>query len=271
MSDPKFLSIEGVNKKYATRDGEVVVALDDLSIDARHGEFISIVGPSGCGKSTLMMMVAGLAKPTSGQITVDGVEVTKPQTQLGIVFQEANLLEWRTILQNLMLQAEIRGLDRNRYTERAKELLDRVGLGAFANRMPFELSGGMQQRASICRAVLHDPPLLLMDEPFGALDAMTRDDLNLELQDIWMSSPKTVLFVTHSISEAVFLSDRVIVMSPRPGRVAAQLDINLPRPRDLSIRETPEFGRYTSKIRDIFTSLGVMRDRPSRTEQKVRN
>ncbi len=271
MSESKFVAIEGVSKKYVTLDGELVMALDDFTLDVRHGEFISIVGPSGCGKSTLIMMVAGLVKVTSGRVVLDGIEVTKPQTQLGIVFQEANLLEWQTILQNLMLQAEIRGLDRDRYTARAKDLLERVGLGAFANRMPYELSGGMQQRASICRALLHDPPLLLMDEPFGALDAMTRDDLNLELQDIWMSSPKTVFFVTHSISEAVFLSDRVIVMSPRPGRIAAQLEIKLPRPRDLSIRETPEFGVYTSKIRDIFMSLGVMRGRTSKVEQQERN
>jgi NitT/TauT family transport system ATP-binding protein len=260
MIDSGVVSLSNVSKRYATKDGEVV-ALDKLSIDVRREEFVSILGPSGCGKSTLMMMVAGLTKPTSGRILVDGVAVTKPQTKLGIVFQQPMLLDWRTVKENLLLQAEIRKLDRRQCSERADKLLDRVGLGAFANRWPFELSGGMQQRASICRALLHDPPLLLMDEPFGALDAMTRDDLNLELQDIWLSSPKTVFFVTHSISEAVFLSDRVIVMSPRPGRVAAEFQINLPRPRDLRARETSEFGEYTNKIRDIFTSLGVLRDR----------
>jgi NitT/TauT family transport system ATP-binding protein len=259
MTDSDFVSMRGVSKRYVTESGDVV-ALDNLSIDVRRQEFVSILGPSGCGKSTLMMMVAGLTKPTSGRIVVDGTAVTEPQTKLGIVFQQPMLLDWRTVKENLMLQAEIRGLDKKRYSERAEKLLDRVGLGAFANRRPFELSGGMQQRASICRALLHDPPLLLMDEPFGALDAMTRDDLNLELQDIWLSSPKTVFFVTHSISEAVFLSDRVIVMSPRPGRVAAQLEIKLRRPRDLRARETPEFGEYTNKIRDIFASLGVLRD-----------
>lgn len=259
MSDSAFVSIEGITKRYATRDGEVV-ALEDLSIDVRRDEFISIVGPSGCGKSTLLMMVAGLVMPTSGRIAIEGIEVTKPETKLGIVFQEAMLLEWRTIMGNLMLQAEIRNLDRTRYRERAAKLLDRVGLGAFANRLPFQLSGGMQQRASICRALLHDPPLLLMDEPFGALDALTRDNLNLELQDIWMSSRKTVFFVTHSISEAVFLSDRVIVMSGRPGRVAALLEIKLPRPRHLRTRETPEFAEYANQILDVFTSLGVLRD-----------
>jgi NitT/TauT family transport system ATP-binding protein len=260
MASSAFVAIERVSKRYATRDGDVL-ALDDLSIDVKRDEFVSIVGPSGCGKSTLMLMVAGLVMPTAGRIAVDEVEVTKPQTKLGIVFQEPELLEWRTVMANLMLQAEIRGLDRAYYSKRAMNLLERVGLGAFANRLPFELSGGMQQRTSICRALLHDPPLLLMDEPFGALDALTRDDLNLELQEIWMSSRKTVLFVTHSISESVFLSDRVIVMSPRPGRVAATLEINLPRPRELRARETPEFGEYTNRIRDIFTSLGVLRGR----------
>lgn len=258
MPDSAFVSIDGVSKRYATRDGDVV-AVEDLSIDVRRDEFISIVGPSGCGKSTLLLMVAGLVMPTSGRIAVEGIEVAKPYTNLGIVFQEPTLLEWRTIVANLMLQAEIRGLDPARYRERAAQLLERVGLSAFGNRLPFQLSGGMQQRASICRALLHDPPLLLMDEPFGALDALTRDDLNLELQEIWMSSRKTVLFVTHSIAEAVFLSDRVVVMSSRPGRVAALLETNLPRPRDLRARETPEFGAHANRIRDIFTSLGVLR------------
>jgi NitT/TauT family transport system ATP-binding protein len=259
MSDSGFVSLTDVSKRYITKDGEVV-ALDKLSIDVRREEFVSILGPSGCGKSTLMMMVAGLSKPTSGRVVIDGAVVTMPQTKLGIVFQQPMLLDWRTVKENLMLQAEIRKLDRKQSGERADRLLDRVGLGAFANRRPFELSGGMQQRASICRALLHDPPILLMDEPFGALDAMTRDDLNLELQDIWLSSPKTVVFVTHSISEAVFLSDRVVVMSARPGRIAADIEIDLPRPRDLRARESSEFGAYTNKIRDIFASLGVLRN-----------
>lgn len=259
MNDAGFVSIRNVSKRYPTRDGSVV-AVENLTIDVQRQEFVSLLGPSGCGKSTLMMMVAGLTNTTAGRISVDGEVVRKPQTKLGIVFQQPMLLDWRTIKSNLMLQSEIRGLDPVVYGQRADKLLDRVGLKAFANRYPFELSGGMQQRASICRALIHDPPLLLMDEPFGALDAMTRDDLNLELQDIWLSSPKTVLFVTHSISEAVFLSDRVIVMSARPGRVAAELKIDLPRPRDLRARETPQFGEYTNKIRDIFESLGVLRD-----------
>jgi NitT/TauT family transport system ATP-binding protein len=258
MPEPGFVSINGVSKRFATRDGDVV-AVEDLSIDVRRDEFLSVLGPSGCGKSTLLQMVAGLVTPSSGRITVGGVGVTAPYTNLGIVFQEPTLLEWRTIMANLMLQVEIRRLDPAVYRPRAEALLDRVGLGGFGTRLPFQLSGGMQQRASICRALLHDPPLLLMDEPFGALDALTRDELNLDLQDIWMSSPKTVVFVTHSIAEAVFLSDRVVVMSPRPGRVAAVLDIGLPRPRDLRTRETPEFGAHANRILDVFMSLGVVR------------
>src|SRR5262245_54396279 len=193
----------------------------------RPGEFVSVVGPSGCGKSTLLLMVAGLIRITSGTITIGDIQVTKPYTDLGIVFQEPVLLDWRKVLGNVLIQAEIRkGMDKKRLRARAQELLDLVGLNGFEDRYPFELSGGMRQRVSICRALLHDPPLLLMDEPFGALDALTRDQLNLDLQSIWLGSEKTVMFVTHSISEAVFLSDRVAVFSPRPGRVVEMLDID---------------------------------------------
>ena len=264
MGGSSFVSIVDVSKHYATAD-ESIIALDKVSLEIGRDEFVSVVGPSGCGKSTMLMMIAGLTKPTAGRILLDGLEVQSPQTNLSIVFQEANLLEWRTVAANLALQAEIRGLDRAKYAERATQLLARVGLGAFANRYPFELSGGMQQRASLCRALLIDPPLLLMDEPFGALDALTRDDMNLELQDIWMSSPKTVVFITHSISEAVLLSDRVIVMSPRPGRIVADIKIDMPRPRMLRDRETEQFGEYANKVREIFASLGVLRSEHSRS------
>jgi NitT/TauT family transport system ATP-binding protein len=261
------VSIANITKRYTTADGPVI-ALENVSLEIGRDQFVSIVGPSGCGKSTMLMMTAGLTKPSDGKILVDGLEVKAPQTNLGIVFQEANLLEWRTIAENVALQAEIRGLDLVKYAEKTQALLDRVGLGAFAKRYPFELSGGMQQRASLCRALVIDPPLLLMDEPFGALDALTRDDMNLELQDIWISSPKTVLFITHSISEAVFLSDRVIVMSPRPGQIVADITIDLPRPRMLRDRETAKFGEYANQIREIFTSLGVLRSEHSRAETK---
>jgi len=254
------VTIDGVSKVYQTR-GEPITALTDCSLEMRPGEFVSVVGPSGCGKSTLLLMVAGLIRITSGTITIGDTRVTKPYTDLGIVFQEPVLLDWRKVLGNVLIQAEIRkGMDKKRLRGRAQELLDLVGLTGFEDRYPFELSGGMRQRVSICRALLHDPPLLLMDEPFGALDALTRDQLNLDLQSIWLGSEKTVMFVTHSISEAVFLSDRVAVFSPRPGRVIEMLDIDLPRPRHLSIRETPQFGRYAGEIRRVFSSLGILRD-----------
>jgi NitT/TauT family transport system ATP-binding protein len=254
------VKIDDVTKVYQTR-GEPITALSQCSLEMRPGEFVSVVGPSGCGKSTLLLMVAGLIPKSSGSITIGDVEVTEPYTDLGIVFQEPVLLDWRKVLGNVLLQVEIRkGLDKKRYLGRARELLELVGLHGFEARYPFELSGGMRQRVSICRALLHDPPLLLMDEPFGALDALTRDQLNLDLQQIWLGSGKTVMFVTHSISEAVFLSDRVAVFSNRPGRVVEVLDVDLPRPRHLSIRETPEFGRYAGEIRQVFSSLGVLRD-----------
>ena len=206
-------------------------------------------------------MVAGLIPCTSGSISIGDVRVVRPYTDLGIVFQEPVLLDWRKVMGNILLQVEMRrGMDKKRFRGRALELLELVGLQGFEGRYPFELSGGMRQRVSICRALLHDPPLLLMDEPFGALDALTRDQLNLDLQSIWLQSRKTVMFVTHSITEAVFLSDRVVVFSPRPGRVVEVLEIDLPRPRSLSVRETPEFGRYAGEIRRLFSSLGILRE-----------
>ena len=254
------VSINGVTKVYETR-GEPITALDECSLDLKPGEFVSVVGPSGCGKSTLMLMLAGLIPSSSGEITIGDTPVQGPYTDLGIVFQEPVLLDWRKVLGNILLQVELRkGMKGKDYEARARELLQLVGLEGFEDRYPFELSGGMRQRVSICRALLHDPPLLLMDEPFGALDALTRDQLNLDLQSIWLQSRKTVMFVTHSISEAIFLGDKVAVFSPRPGKVVEVLDIDLPRPRHLSIRETPEFGKYASEIRRVFSSLGILRD-----------
>jgi NitT/TauT family transport system ATP-binding protein len=257
--DP-FLSIHEVSKAYGAH-AEAVAAVDDLSLEVGRGEFVSVLGPSGCGKTTLMLMAAGLIGHDHGTIRIDGRTVTRPWTDVGIVFQDPVLLDWRTVLANLMLQAEIRALDRGTFRERAMALLSRVGLEGFEHRHPWELSGGMRQRVSLCRALVHDPPLLLMDEPFGALDALTRDQLNLDLQDIWMGSRKTVLFITHSITEAVFLADRAVVMSPRPGRIAAEFAVDLPRPRHPGLRETPEFGRYTSRIRDLFEQWGVLCER----------
>jgi NitT/TauT family transport system ATP-binding protein len=255
---PRSVLLDGVSKLYPTR-GEPLLAVDSCSLACEPGEFVSIVGPSGCGKSTMLLMMAGLVPQSSGTVTIGDEVVEGAYTDLGFVFQDAVLLEWRRALDNVLLQVDMRGLDRRLYEPRARELLELVGLAGFEDRFPHELSGGMRQRVAICRALVHDPPLLLMDEPFGALDALTRDQLNLDLQRIWLESRKTVVFVTHSITEAVFLSDRVVVMSPRPGRIEDVLTIDLPRPRDLDVRETEEFGAYARQLREVFASLGVLR------------
>ena len=206
------------------------------------------------------LCLAALEGISGGSISIGGVPVAGPPENMGIVFQRDVLLDWRTVLDNVLITAEFRDLPRASYVARAMQLLKLFGLEEFANRFPWELSGGMRQRASICRALLVDPELLLMDEPFGALDAMTRDELNLELQRMWTETRKTVLFITHSITEAVYLSDRVVMMSRNPGRIAEIISIDLPRPRALSVRETPEFGRYTAHIREIFTAMGILKD-----------
>jgi NitT/TauT family transport system ATP-binding protein len=255
----KLVEVSDVTKVYPTADGDVL-ALDRVSFDVRAGEFLSLVGPSGCGKSTLAMLIAGLYPATSGTITVDGAVVDRPQTKLGIVFQNPVLLAWRRATDNVLLQVEMRGLDPRVHRERALQLLASVGLQGFEHRYPHELSGGMRQRVSLCRALIHDPPLLLMDEPFGALDALTRDQMTLDIQRIWGRGQKTVLFITHSITEAVFLSDRIIVMTPRPGRIDAILEVDLPRPRRLAVREDPRFAAMARQIRDRFTAHGVLHD-----------
>lgn len=226
-----------------------MTALEKIDLDVRQGEFLSIVGPSGCGKSTLVKIIAGLNRATTGSVTVLGRPVQAPYPEYGIVFQHPVLLWWRTILENVMLQVEVRRLDRAAHLKKAKEILNFVGLGEFENKYPGELSGGMQQRASICRALIHDPSILFMDEPFGALDAMTRETMGQEIQRIWLNQRKTVLFVTHSIPEAVFLSDRVVVMTPRPGRIQEIIEIDLKRPRDLEMTATAQFGTYVTRIR----------------------
>jgi len=259
LSVRKFVEVSDVTRIFPTPEGEVR-ALDGISFDVRLGEFLSIVGPSGCGKSTLAMLIAGLMRPTSGVIAVDGRAVSRPQTELGIVFQNAVLLAWRSAIDNVLLQVEMRGLAVRQYRDRAMELLRSVGLDGFERRLPHELSGGMRQRVAICRALIHDPPLLLMDEPFGALDALTRDQMTIDIQGICARGGKTVLFITHSITEAVFLSDRVIVMTPRPGRIDTTLDVDLPRPRRLAVRESPAFAAYAREIRDRFLARGVLRD-----------
>jgi NitT/TauT family transport system ATP-binding protein len=256
---PVFIQVGGVFKSYTARDGAPVVAVEDVSLDIAAGEFVSIVGPSGCGKSTLLSIVAGLVSATRGEVRIEGRPVRAPYTSVGIAFQSDLLLDWRTVLGNVLFQFEMRGESARPFEGRARELITSVGLAGFERKHPFELSGGMRQRVALCRALVHDPPLLLMDEPFGALDALTRDQLQVDLQHIWQESRKTVLFVTHSIPEAVFLSDRVIVMTPRPGRIREILAIELPRPRDLAIRESPAFAQYVHRVNRLFQQMGVIR------------
>jgi NitT/TauT family transport system ATP-binding protein len=255
MAQP-YIRLEGVGKTYDTESGPVE-ACADVSLDIRESEFVAVVGPSGCGKTTLMKMVAGLQPYTSGSITVGGRRVERPLTEVGIVFQESILLDWRDVLSNVLLQADIRRLDRARYEPIARHLIGATGLQGFEARKPYELSGGMRQRVSICRALVHDPPLLLMDEPFGALDALTREQISMDIQRLWMEKRKTALHITHSIPEAVLLADRVVVMSARPGRIVEILDIDLPRPRRLD-KLPQRFNDYAGHIRSIFKARGVL-------------
>ena len=254
-----YVSIDRAGKIYASPRG-AVPALVDIDLDIEPGEFISVVGPSGCGKSTLLKLVAGLEEPTSGTLKVAGKPLAGPPDNLGVVFQRDVLLDWRTVLDNVLLSIEFMGRSRADYKDRAMALLQRFGLGGFEHRYPWELSGGMRQRASICRALLSDPELLLMDEPFGALDAMTRDDLNIELARIWQETRKTLLFITHSIAEAVFLSDRVVMMGKAPGMIVDVIRIDLPRPRSLASRETKQFVEYVASIRHHFAELGIVKE-----------
>jgi NitT/TauT family transport system ATP-binding protein len=251
------LHLHEVSKTFALKERQVV-ALQDISIAVKEQEFVSIVGPSGCGKSTLLLLTAGLESPTAGRIVVDGRPVIAPITDVGIVFQRDVLFDWRTIVGNVMLQADIRRLPRGPALQKTHALLEKVGLAGFEQAYPWQLSGGMRQRVAICRALLHDASLLLMDEPFGALDALTRDQMALDLLRIWSDDRRTALFITHDIAEAVFLSDRVLVMSPRPGRIVADIRIDLPRPRELDIRDEPDFIEYQRRIRKLFESLRVI-------------
>ena len=250
-----MIGLDGVGMTYRADSGPVE-ALRDVTFTVDRGELVALVGPSGCGKSTLLRIIAGLRPPTAGRITVDGQAVTRPIAAVGMVFQAPVLLKWRRIVDNVLLPAELAGLNPGEYRARAGDLLRLVGLEDFLEKLPRELSGGMQQRAALCRALLLDPPLLLMDEPFGALDAMTRDELNLELLRVWGEGSrqrKTILFVTHSIAEAVLLADRVVVMTSRPGRVSSLVPVPLPRPRTIATRATADFGALALQIHDILT------------------
>jgi len=244
------IEVDQVEKVFETQDGTDVHALAAVSVAIAPAEFVVIVGPSGCGKSTLLRVVAGLVSPSSGAVRIAGTPVRGPREEVGIVFQAPTLLPWANVLDNVLFPFRImRRLDRDA-VDRAMALLDLVGLKGFERRMPRELSGGMQQRAAICRALVHDPSILLMDEPFGALDALTREEMGLELMRIWSERPKTILFVTHSVPEAVLLADRVVVMGPRPGRVIDVVPVGLPRPRSLRQEAFPEFQYCAQRIRD---------------------
>jgi len=251
------LIIDGLTVTYATSRG-TLTALSDVTLEVGPGEFVAVLGPSGCGKSTLLRIASGLLSPSAGIVRLGGSAITGPRPDVGIVFQQATLLPWKTILENVMVP--IRTLQRPAAEgrRRAEELLELVGLSKFADHYPHELSGGMQQRVGIARGLVHDPALLLMDEPFGALDAMTREYMTLELQSLWQATGKSVLFITHSIPEAVFLADRVIVLSPRPGKVLEVLNIDIPRPRRVDTMAEPRFSELCNHLRALFGSLGVI-------------
>jgi len=257
-----LVELDKVGKIFpARRKGtDDVVALRETTQSIRRGEIVTIVGPSGCGKTTLLSLMAGLEKPSSGKVSINGLEVSGPYTNSGIVFQKDLLLSWRNVMDNVLIQAEARSLPPESYRQRAQDLLDLVGLNGFENFYPHELSGGMRQRVSICRALLHDPELVLMDEPFAALDAITRDQLAVDFDKFVQAGDRTVIFITHNMEEAVFLGDRVMVMTPRPGQIAEVIDIDLPRPRTLSLKDSSEFTKYTSKVRSLFMEHGVLKD-----------
>ncbi|MDQ3693257.1 MAG: ABC transporter ATP-binding protein [Chloroflexota bacterium] len=245
------MTVNHATKAYKTASG-AVHALDDLSLEIGDGEFVCIVGPSGCGKSTLLWAMSGLHDLTRGSVSLDNVPVTGPRSEIGMIFQDANLLPWRNLWQNIHFPFEIKRINPKPYAGRIRELIAEVGLTGFETKMPRELSGGMQQRASIVRCLSYDPAVILMDEPFGALDAFTRDEMNLLIQKIWMETGKTIIFVTHNVSEAIFLADRVVVLTPRPGRLAHIFPIDLPRPRTIAMTFTPGF---IARVIEIKTTI----------------
>jgi NitT/TauT family transport system ATP-binding protein len=254
------IRIDHVEKTYRTRRGDLVPALDDITLEVGENEFVTLVGPSGCGKSTLLKLVSGLVPVTRGQIHIRNQAVSEPFPDVGFVFQQPVLLPWRSVLDNVLFSVEMLGLDPRQYRKPAGDLLELTGLAGFEHRHPRELSGGMQQRVAICRALLPDPSLLLMDEPFGALDAMTREEMSLELLRIWEERRKTILFVTHSIPEAILLADRVVVMTPRPGRIARVLSVDLPRPRTMDLEFDPRFKAASDEVRSLI--FARRKDRP---------
>ena len=252
LRESGLIDIASLDKRFSSRSGEAVVALSSIDLSVAEGEFISVVGPSGCGKTTLLRILAGLEAPTGGKATIAGKPIRGPRDDVSVVFQAATLLPWYNVLENVLLPARLKGDVSAETTARAHDLLKLVELSDFGRKYPFELSGGMQQRVAICRALIRNPKILLMDEPFGALDAMTRETMNVELMRWCSGEKKTVLFITHSIPEAVLLGDRVVVMSPRPGRISSILDVGFQRPRDLKTLALPQFGALCDEVRTIF-------------------
>jgi NitT/TauT family transport system ATP-binding protein len=250
--------LQGLRKVYETRQGEAIEALDGIDTAVGPGQFVSVVGPSGCGKSTLLMLIAGLLPASAGRVLLGDEEITRPHPAVGVVFQTDLLLYWRTALDNVLLPIEIKRRSRAEYRGRAERLLEQVGLAGFASTYPSELSGGMRQRVALCRALIQDPAVLLMDEPFGALDALTREQMIRDLQALWLGVRSTVVFITHSIEEAVFLADRVLVMSPRPGRIDLDLPVTLERPRRWDVGD-PAFADHVRRVREVFEAKGVLR------------
>lgn len=248
--------LENVHKQYQGHEGETIVALSETTLNIQQGEFVVVVGPSGCGKTTTLRIIAGLVEPSGGAVSIDGSALwergrrsKEAAKEISMVYQEANLLPWRRTIDNVALPLEFAGVGQKERHRRALELLELVGLEGFERSYPWQLSGGMRQRVSIARALSTDPGILLMDEPFGALDAFTREQMNLELQKIWLRTKKTIVLVTHSISEAVLLADRVIVQSPRPGRVVAEIDVPIPRPREATVQDSNDFQKLASNVR----------------------
>ena len=252
------ITIRRVSKTFGQDTDRPFLALKEASVEIAAGEFVSVVGPSGCGKSTLMLMVAGLLKRTRGDIVIGGTEVTRPITDVGIAFQDHLLLDFRTALANVTLHADIRRLPRKEIEARARELFAQLRLTGAIDKYPRQLSGGMRQRVSLIRTLVHDPPLLLMDEPFGALDALTRLQVRTDLEALWLRRRPTVLFITHSVEEAVGLSDRILVMGPSPGEVVDEIRIDLPRPRPIVLGDVPQFSAYVDRIHKQFERLGVL-------------
>ena len=259
MNAPDKTNAASIQAVEVTKQFGAFTAVDHLSLDIKSGEFVSLIGPSGCGKSTFMLMAAGLIPATAGEITVDGRTLNDPLTDIGIVFQDHLLLEFRTAIENVMLQAEIRGLPLEPARKRAEDLFGRLGIAHATDRYPRQLSGGMRQRVAIARALIHDPSILMMDEPFGALDAITRTQIRHDLELLWLDTRKTVLFITHSLEEAISLSDRVIVMSPTPGRIVDEIQIDLPRPRPAHLGDYPSFNVYADRIHDTFKKFGILK------------